>query len=90
MSPVVTALTIMRFLFPATVSLEGEKCEYKVYEFKLTPGKYKAELSSAAKWSVVREITFWKENDVWMTDSRSKVGKRLAEMLGQNIEHTKN
>ena len=81
----------MRFLFPATVVLEGIKCDYKVYEFKLHPGKYKAELSSSASsHHLVKEIIFWKEKTNWTTAARSKTAKHLAQILGGDIDHFKN
>jgi hypothetical protein len=81
---------IMKFLFPTTISLDNEKYDYIVYEFKLAPGKYKAELTSPNKWNSIKEIIFWKQENLWTTSSRSRAAKHLAEILGDNIEHRKN
>lgn len=80
----------MNFLFHTTVFDQGMKLDYNVFEFKLAPGKYKAELISPDDNTHIREVIFWKENEAWKTKPPLKSAKQLAEILGSDIEHMKN
>jgi len=80
----------MTFLFLATVIWNGKKSEYNVFEFKLNPSRYKAELISSTIKFPVKEIIFWRTKDGWQTSLKSKEGKNLAEVLGDDIDNSKN
>jgi hypothetical protein len=44
---------------------KGVKLDYNVYEFKLHPGKYKANLITAESSRFMKEIVFWKDHAKW-------------------------
>jgi hypothetical protein len=80
----------MNLLFSSTINLDGEKkCVYKVYESKLVPSEYKAELVVPSESNCIPLIIFWRENGNWRTIRKSKEVKQLAAILGQEIEKSK-
>jgi hypothetical protein len=80
----------MNFLFSSTINLDGEKeCTYKVYQSKLVPSEYKAELVFPLAGYCIPAIMFWKENGDWRTIRKSKEVKQLAATLGKEIEKSK-
>ena len=80
----------MNFLFSSTISLDGKKeCVYKVYESRLVPGEYKAELVFPLDGYSIKQITFWIENGNCRTIRKSEEVKQLADILGQEIEKSK-
>ena len=80
----------MNFLFSKTVMAKQGKCIYKLYEFKLAPGHYHAELVSHRSSRSITQMNFKKENGRWLTSSRSKEAKMLAEILGTAIDRSRN
>jgi hypothetical protein len=80
----------MNFLFSETIMSERGKCVYKLYEFKLAPGHYHAELISPINPECIGQINFQKDNGKWQTVSRLKNAKRLVELLGKAIDKMKN
>jgi hypothetical protein len=76
----------MNFLFSSTVVDGGELMRYRVYEFKASPGKYKAELRTIGGSMHVKEITFWKDHGNWKTEPPTKDAKSLAEVIAMDIE----
>ena len=72
----------MRFLFHSTVNWDGKKSDYNIYEFKLTPSKYKAEL--------IREVVFWKSKKGWQSSLKSDEAKYIVEVLGNDIDNSQN
>lgn len=78
----------MNFLFSSTIQLDGGgKCIYKIFQFKLFPTRYKAELIDG---NCAPEIVLWRENDGWKTFRQTREVKLLAAMLGQEINRAKN
>jgi len=63
---------------------------YKVYEFKLAPGQYHAELVSPVDRTSISQINFTKENGKWQTTLKSREAKRLTEIFGSTIDKSKN
>jgi hypothetical protein len=76
----------MNFLFYATIRRQGFELDYNIYEFRLQPGKYKAELTTPANPEFIKEIIFWKEKKVWKVQPESKTAQLLAETIGSDIE----
>lgn len=73
----------MKFLFNATVIHDGIRSNYKVYEFKLQHGRYKAEVINPAP-NAPKQIIFWKGTNQWIS-SLEEVNY-LAEILGRDID----
>ena len=80
----------MNFLFAKTIPSKQGKCVYKLYELKLAPGLYHAELVSPVDRTSITEINFKKDKGMWQTSLRSKEAKRLAAIFGNEIEKFKN
>jgi hypothetical protein len=80
----------MTFLLHSTVNWDGKKSDYNIYEFKLVPLKYKAELISSNVNFPIKEIVFWKSKKGWQTSLKSKAAKYTAEVLGNDIDNLKN
>ena len=80
----------MTFLLHSTVNWDGKKSDYNIYEFKLTPYRYKAELISSDINFPIREIVFGKNKKGWQTSLKSKAAKFLVEVLGNDIDNSKN
>jgi len=76
----------VNFLFSKTIPSKQGKCVYKLYEFKLAPGQYHAELISPIDPTAIAQINFKKEKGKWQTTLRSREAKRLAEIFGNEIE----
>ena len=76
----------MNFLFQTTIRREGFQLDYNVYEFKLHPGKYKAELITPANPEFIKQIVFWKEKKMWKVLPESQTARRIAETIGSDIE----
>ena len=81
--------TPVNFLFSKTIMSKQGRCVYKIYEFKLAPGQYHAELVSPIDPKAITQINFKKEKGKWRTSSRSREAKRLAEIFGNEIEKGK-
>jgi hypothetical protein len=80
----------MNFLFSKTITSKQGKCVYKVYEFKLAPGQYHAELVHPVDPRSISQINFNKEKGKWQTTLKSREAKRLAEIFGNAIDKSKN
>jgi hypothetical protein len=80
----------MNFLFAKTIISKQGKCIYRLYEFKLAPGHYQAELVSPLDPKSITRINFKKEKGIWQTPSRSIEAKRLVEIFGNAIDKSKN
>jgi hypothetical protein len=80
----------MTFLLHSSVNWDGKKSEYNIFEFKLYPSKYKAELISSDINFPIKEIVFWKSKKGWQTLLKSKAAKYVAEVLGNDIDNFKN
>ena len=80
----------MTFLFHSTVNWDGKRSDYNIFEFKLTPSKYKAELISSDINFPIREIVFWKSKTGWKSSLKSNAAKYLVEVLGNDIDNSKN
>lgn len=80
----------MKFLFQTTIRQRGLELDYKVYEFKLHPGKYKAELITPTQTEFTKEITFWKEKQGWKVIPLTRAAKLLAERIASDIEQRRN
>ena len=80
----------MNFLFSKTIISKQGKCTYKLYEFKLAPGQYHAELVSPLDPRSIAKMNFKKESGKWQTPLRSRAAKRLAEIFGSAIDKAKN
>ena len=76
----------MKFLFPTTVVWDGEKYRYKLYQFKLTPDKFRAELTSASFGHPIKEIIFWRKKNAWKADLKNS--QLFVEIFGKEIERT--
>jgi len=74
----------MRFLFESTIIEDGEELRCKVYEFKLNPGRYKAEVFDGSS-KPCKEIIFWKDGKAWKTNPSSIAAQRIAETIGSEI-----
>jgi hypothetical protein len=83
-------LHTVNFLFSKTIVSRQGKCVYRLYEFKLAPGQYHAELVSPIDPKAITRIKFKKENGKWQTSLRSKEAKRLAEIFGNAIDKAGN
>lgn len=79
----------MRFLFESTIIEKGEEFHCKVYEFKLYPGKFKAEVIDSPQKQIT-EIIFWKEGNGWKTNSSSHSAQHIAQTIGSEIAKKKN
>jgi hypothetical protein len=79
----------MNFLFSKTIASKQGKCEYRLYEFKLAPGQYQAELVAPLDARSITRINFKKEKGIWQTSSRSREAKRLVEIFGNEIDKSK-
>ncbi len=71
----------MRFLFQSSIAVGRKKFEYRVYQFKLTPERYKAEPTGAVKKA--DEIFFWKLRNRWKAERREC--QKLVEVIGKRI-----
>lgn len=80
----------VNFLFTETIMSERGKCVYKLYEFKLAPCHYHAELIAPINPECISQINFEKDNGKWQTFSRLKDAKKLVELLGEAIDKMKN
>jgi hypothetical protein len=80
----------MNFLFQTTIRQKGVELDYKVYEFKLHPGKFRAELITPADSHFTKEVTFWKEKSGWKVQPPSEAARRLAERFAWDIDRRKN
>ena len=80
----------MNFLFSKTIMSKHGKCVYKVYEFKLAPGQYHAELVHPVDPRSITQINFTKDKGKWQTTLRSREAKRLTEIFGSTIDKSKN
>jgi len=80
----------VNFLFSKTIVSKQGKCVYRLYEFRLTPGQYRAELVSPIDPRSVTQINFKKEKGKWQTTLRSREAKRLTEIFGNAIDKSKN
>jgi hypothetical protein len=49
----------VNFLFNSTIFYSGDQVKYKVYEFKLHPGRYKAELATTNGAHNIKEVVFF-------------------------------
>ena len=76
----------MNFLFNSTVVDAGETIRYTVYEFRLFPGKYKAELKTINGGAHLKEIIFWKVRGKWKTEPPTKNAVELAQVIAMDIE----
>ena len=72
----------MRFLFQSSITVGRKKFEYRVYQFKLTPERYKAESADAVK--KVDQIFFWKLSNRWKAERREC--QKLVEVIGKRID----
>jgi hypothetical protein len=61
-----------------------------VYEFKLAPGQYRAELVHPVDPKSISQINFKKEKGKWQTTLKSPEAKRLTEIFGSAIDKSKN
>jgi hypothetical protein len=80
----------VNFLFSKTIPSKQGKCVYKLYEFKLAPGQYHAELVPPPSPNAISHMNFNKERGKWQTTSRSKEAKRLAQIFGKAIDKHQN
>ena len=79
----------MKLLLSKTIPSRKGKCLYKLYEFKLAPGLYQAQLVSPELKSSLSRIIFKKEHGRWKTSQRSREAQRLADIFGNAIEKRK-
>jgi hypothetical protein len=76
----------MNFLFVTTINFEEENpCVYKVYSSKLIPTEYKAEL---VKGDCLPIIFLYREHGNWRTLRKTNKVKKLAAIIGNEIEKT--
>ena len=80
----------MNFLFQTTIYQKGIELGYNVYEFKLQPGRYKAELITPESSRFMKEIVFWKEREKWKVQPALESALAIAEEIGRSIDQKKN
>ena len=74
----------MNFLFVTTINSEKEKrCIYKVYASKLVPTEYRAELVTG---DCLPLIFLYREDGNWRTIRKTNEVKKLAAIIGNEIE----
>jgi len=79
----------MKFLFQTRLRQRGLELDYNVYEFKLYPGMFRAELITPDKIAV-KEIIFWKEKEIWKVQPSEESAERLARQIAADIERFRN
>jgi hypothetical protein len=79
----------MNFLFKTTIHQRGLELNYNVFEFKLHPGKYKAELTTPESSRFMKEIIFWKEREKWKVQPPLESALNIVEQIGKDIDHQK-
>jgi hypothetical protein len=80
----------MKFLLSKSIASKSGKCTYKLYEFRLAPGQYRAKLVSPSSPKSLAEINFTKTDGKWQTLLRSREAKRLVGIFGNEIDKLKN
>lgn len=76
----------MRLLFESTIVVGRKKLDYKIYQFRLQPDRYKAESSLTGKPS--EQIFFEKRKNRWKADR--KECQKLVDVFGLKIEALEN
>ena len=76
----------MRLLFESTIAVGRKKIDYKIYQFRLHPDRYKAESSLIGK--PTEEIFFQRQKNHWKADR--KECQKLVDVFGLKIEGLQN
>jgi len=76
----------MKLLFKSTIATGRKKLDYKIYQFRLQPNRYKAESSPIGK--PTEEIFFERRKNRWKADR--KECQKLVEVFGLKIESIQN